>query len=164
MQDLLDMLKPVYTAFASGRPAYAAAMVLVVLVAAARKYGASRIPFLHSDLGGSLLALLGSFGGALVTALAIPGATVTTGLMWTACTVAVAAAGGYSLIKRLLVDPVLRPLAAKAPAALQPVFQLVFWIFDGPDQAAAKAAGDAAVKAKPGAGLNSVTGKPTNVK
>jgi hypothetical protein len=49
------------------------------------------------------------------------------------------------------------------------LFSLVFLIFDqGDDGAAAlaraKAAGDAAVAAKPGAGLDAVTGTPTDVK
>jgi len=68
------------------------------------------------------------------------------------------------------MEPILRPLAAKAPAWMQPIFNAVFWIFDhatGSDGAAAIAeaekAGTAAVDAAPGPGVGGVIGKPKDL-
>ncbi len=68
------------------------------------------------------------------------------------------------MFKNLIIEPLLKPLAAKAPAWMQPLFQLVFWVFDKPSAVAtAEAAGKAAVAAAPGAGIAAVAGKPTEV-
>lgn len=150
--NILDLAKPVLDAVMGGRFAYAASLALVLLVALGRRYGVSRWKFLATDAGGSLLVLLGAFGGALATALAA-GAGMSWGLLWAAVGVAVSASGGYTLVKRLVVDPLLRPLASKAPKWAQPLFKLLLWIFDNQSVAKAEAAGEAAVEAKPSAGL-----------
>lgn len=160
-----DMAKVLYEAIKGGQYAYAACMALIVGVALVKRYGAKRYPWLNGDVGGSLLVLVGSFAGALGTALAGGGA-VTWGLMWAAGGVAVSAAGGYALIKKLFVEPVLRPLVDKAPAWLKPILMMVMWVFDkAPDPVGdAVAAGDAAVKAAPGEGIRVVTGDAKEVK
>lgn len=160
---LLDLARPVYDAFTSGQYLYAGMMALVLAIALTKKYLGPKVPFLHTDVGGSLMTLVGAFAGALATSLA-GGVTVTFAMVKTASLIAVGAAGGYSLIKRLLVDPILRPLAAKAPAWSQPIFQLIFFIFDRPSPiATAEAAGDAAVKETPPTGTEGVAGKPTEI-
>ena len=148
---LMDMAKPLLDAVMHGQFALAGAMLLVLGVALARRYGAKRFPFLHTDAGGSLLTLAGSFGGAVATAL-MAGAGVTTGLLWTALGVAATASGGYTLIKRLAI-PLLKKVLSKLPKALQKPFGLVLWMFESPKVAAAEAAGDAAVAANPAKGL-----------
>lgn len=162
---LLDLARPVYEAVMSGQWYLAAALALVLAVALVRRYAGPKVPFLHSDAGGALLALVGSYGGAVATALAAGGAVMSPHLAWVALTVAIAAAGGYSLIKKLLVAPFLVPWAAKAPAWLKPLLAVVLWIFDRPDPAAqATAAGNAAVAAHPSAGVGGIVGKATEVK
>lgn len=156
----LELARPVVDAIMSGNYLAASALALVLVVAVARKYGAARWAFLGSDAGGSLLVLLGAFGGAVASA-ALGGATWSLDLLWTAAKVAAGAAGGYSLIKRLLM-----PLVDKLPPWLSWIgypLQLVTWVFEARG-AKATAAGAAAVKARPGAGVKQVTGDPRNVK
>jgi hypothetical protein len=157
---LLDLLQPVLAAVKGGQGFLAAALVLVLCVSLARRYAGSRFPWIMSDVGGALLTLLGAFGGAAATAL-MAGTAPSIGLAVTAFGVAFAASGGYSMVKRLGV-PLLRKLQDKAPAWMRPVFGLVLWWFGKPDAVAtAEAAGDAAVEATPGPGIEGVTGKPT---
>ncbi len=156
----LDLARPVYDAVVHGNYALAAAAFLVLAVALVRRYAGPKVPFLHSDAGGALLTLVGSFGGALATALAAGGAVFSGHLAWVAFMIAITAAGGYGLIKKLLVVPFLVPLSKRAPAWMQPLFQLILWVFDRPDPVAkAEAAGTAAVAAKPSTGVTGIIGK-----
>jgi hypothetical protein len=159
-ESLVELAKPLYAAVMSGQWMLAAAAALVFFVAAARKYAAPRWPFLASDAGGVLLVLLGSFGGAAGTALAA-GAVPSLAMAWVALGVAVSAAGGYSILKKLA-----GPLVPKAPMWLQPLFRLVLWFFDHstePAVAEATKAGNDAVAAKPPTGVAGIVGKPTDV-
>lgn len=160
---LLDLAKPVYDAFTKGHYLYAGMLALVLAVALTKRYVTPRVPFLQGDIGGSLLTLILSFAGALATSLA-GGVGVSFAMVKTAAMIAAGAAGGYSLVKRLIIDPILRPLAAKAPAWTQPLFSLIFFIFDRPSPVAvAEAAGDEAVKNNPPTGTEGATGKPTEI-
>lgn len=150
--NILDLAKPVLDAVMGGQYAYAASLALVLLVAAARRWGVKRWQFLRTDAGGSLLVLVGAFGGALATSLAA-GVGMSWGLLWAAVGVAVSASGGYTLVKRLVIDPLLRPLASKVPKWLKPLFSLLLWMFDNQSVAKAEAAGEAAVKKNPSNGL-----------
>jgi len=163
---LLDLLKPVFDAFSGGHYAYAAALLVVAAVALAKRY-LSEDGFFHTNAGGSLLALLAAAALAISSALAAPGAHVTLALLKSALLVGVGAAGGYAVLKNLLVDPILVPLSKKAPAWAQPIFTVLFLIFDhsAPSDAIAEAtkAGDAAVAAKPATGIAGAV-KPTELK
>lgn len=162
---ILDLLKPVADAFAGGHYAFAAALGVIALVALVKKYAGTAVPWLHTDMGGSALALLTASSSALGVSLAAPGAAVTLAMLKSALLVGVGAAGGYAVIKNLLIDPLIKPLMAKAPAWMQPLFQVVMWVFDKPDPVAdATKAGDAAVTAAPAGGVAAVTGTPTDVK
>lgn len=160
----IDLAKPVLEAVRAGNGWLAAALALVLLTTAGRKYGASRWPWLSSKAGGALLNLLLSFGGMAATALAA-GTLPSWALAATALKVSLAAAGGFTLIKELAA-PALRWLESKAPAWLRPwlapAINLALWAFEGKGKAAvakAEAAGQAAVEAKPAAGAEGVTGK-----
>jgi hypothetical protein len=166
-ESLLELAKPVLDALRAGQYPLGAVLALVFAVALARKYGhklpyvGGKVgPFLKTDHGGALLTLLGSFGGAFATALAA-GAAPSLALAWTALGVAVAAAGGYSLIKKLG-----GPLVNKAPEWMRPLLRLVLFFFDHKsDQALAEAkqAGADAVKAKPSTGTAGVIGEPRDL-
>lgn len=164
----LDVAKTIYDAITGGHYAYAAAAGLVLVVALVKRYLGPKVPWLHSDVGGSLLTLTGAFGGAMATSLA-GGGPVTWSLAKSAIAVGVTAAGGYALIKKLIIEPLIKPLRAKLPPWAQPIFSVVLWIFDKPDAAAqveasASAAGDAAVAANPGTGVSGAVGTPTEIK
>lgn len=160
---LLDMLRPVIDAVTSGHYAAASAALLILAIALTRRYLAPHWAFLGTDAGGALLTLVGSLGAGLATVVA--GGPLTVSGAWTAVTIAVGAAGGYTILNKLL-----SPLEAKAPAWMQPIFRLVTWIFDevAPGNpgavAASAAAGDAAVAAKPAQGAASSVGEVTELK
>lgn len=160
----LDLAEGIYNAFHGGHYAYAAAIGLILGVALIKRYLSPKIAWLNSDAGGSILVLLGAGSTALAASLAGGGA-FTFGLAENAFMVGVAAAGGYAMFKNLIVTPLLKPLAAKAPAWAQPIFQVIFWIFDKEDPTTtAVAAGNAAVAAAPAPGVSAVVGTPPDVK
>ena len=127
---------------------YLVAAVLMAATWGARKYLAPKVPWLASDAGGVALALLLAFFGALVTAG--PSAAFSWALLAASAKVAIAAMGGYSGLRKLVV-PLLRWLAGKvglggAAAKI----------------AAAEKAGEDAVKKSPSPGAGAA-GKPTEV-
>lgn len=132
-----DLLSPIYQAFAGKHYEYAGALVLVLAVAVAKRYGAPRYSWLRSDSGGALLVLLGSMGATLSATLA-GGAALSWDMVWRALSIAVTAAGGYTVVKHLLIVPLLAPLAAKLPARFQAWARAVLWIFDGQPAAPAE--------------------------
>ena len=153
----LDLARPVYEAFVHGQKLYAGMLALVLAVALFKRYAPDKWGA-HTDIGGALTTLIGSFAGAMATTLA-SGNAVSWVMVKTATMIAVGAAGGYSLIKKLVIEPFLRPYAAKAPAWLKPILSMILWIFDRPSPVAvAEAAGNEAVAAKPPTGVAEVVG------
>jgi len=117
-----DVAKAVYDAFANGHKAYAAALSLVIVVALVRKYLGGRWRFLHTDIGSTLLVLAGSFGTALAASLA-GGGPATAHAAWSALVVAFGAAGGYTAVKKVIIEP----LAPYLPESIRGV---VLWLFE----------------------------------
>lgn len=155
----LDALRPVFDAVVGGNYFAAAALALVAVTALVSKYGKGRFPWLASGPAKAALVLIGSFGGALGTA-AMGGAAFSLALLWTAVKVAIAAAGGYSLLKELL-----GAIAPHLPSWMQPIVRAVRALFDRPDPAVqVAAAGEAAVVAKPSTGITGVIKTPKTVK
>lgn len=163
---LIDLLKPVYEAFAGHRSALGVALGMIALIAIVKRNIGDKLPWLHTDAGGSLLALLTSSAAATATGLAAPDATVTFDLIKNAVLVGVGAAGGYAMIKHLVIEPLLPHLPAWAQAILSPVL----WIFDGSTKPAAVKiaeaveAGAKAVAAAPAQGIAGIVGAPTVIK
>ncbi len=129
---LWDLAKPVYDAVMHGQYWLAAAGALILAAAAARKYLAPRYAWARGPAGSATIVLVGSFGGAALTALVAmgPGAVMSWALAWTALKVALAAAGGYGLIKALVIDTLVRPHVDDAPGWLQPALRALLWAFD----------------------------------
>lgn len=130
--ELIDLAKPVLDAVLGGNYMYAAALALVLGVALLRRFGGAKYPILASKKAAPFMVLAGSFGAALATSLSA-GAGVSLVMAWGAIKVAVAAAGGYALLK---------PILARVPY-LGALFST---------RVRAKAAGRAAVKADPSDG------------
>lgn len=165
--NLLDLARPIFDEVMKGHYIASAALALGFSMALLKRYAPGKFGvFVHSDTGGSLVTLVMAMSGALATAT-MGGATWHWGMLSTALMVGVVAMGGYTAIKRLIIDPLVRPLAAKLPPWAQPVLSLVLWMFDRRFQAdpakEAAAAGDAAVAADPGAGASAVVGTPTEL-
>lgn len=159
---LLDLLQPVLTAAKAGQGVLAACLLLVFGVAAARRYGAKRWPWLAGDAGGAALTLVGSFAGALATALAA-GTGFSFALAASALGIAFTASGGYSMVKRLLV-PALRKLRDKLPGPARWALDAALWVFGKDPVAEATKAGESAVAANPATGAAGIVGEPTDVK
>lgn len=166
---VLDLAKPVFEAFSGGHYAYAAALLVILVVAALRRYASPKSAFLQSAAGTSLMVLSASMATAMASALAAPGATVTWSLLESSALIGVGASGGFEVLKNLLIDPLLRPLMFKLPAWAQPIGSIILWVFDGTGaDAAALAKSDdaakAAVAADPGKGVAAVLPPPTEIK
>lgn len=164
---ILDLARPVYEAFANHQFALMGSLLVILVVALVKRYLGDKIAWLHSDAGGSALALVGAAATALAAGLVTPGSHLSFDLFKSALLVGVTAAGTYAVLKNLVIDPILKPLARKAPSWLQPVFNLIFAIFDhaGADDGAAavaeaEQAGADAVAVDPGQGAAGVVGKP----
>lgn len=164
--DWIETFRPVLDALLKGQPALAASLFLVAAASTAKHWGGQRFPFLLTNTGSALLVLLGSFGGAMAAAIT-GGAPPGWSLAWQALQIAIGASGSYSLLKQLVVDPVLQPLALKAPKWTQPIFSVVLWFFNKPnpklkaDQLQrATIAGEIAEKETPPQGIRKLTGEP----
>jgi H+/Cl- antiporter ClcA len=89
------------------------ALVVVLAVYVLRKFGGEFIPFFRTDRGGAVLVLAFSLAGAVANALTA-GAPLSGGLLLAALQVGLTAAGGFTLIKRLLFGG---PVIAEAEKA-----------------------------------------------
>jgi hypothetical protein len=166
---LLDLARPVFDAVMHGQYWLGASLALVLAVAAFKRYAPAGAlqDFAHSNAGASLLVLLGSFGGALATALLAVGSNgITLALAWTALKVALVAAGGYTLLKNVIVDPLMASswYQTSAPEWLKSIMMLLLWVFLKPSPVVAAAdAGNTAVNENPPTGADGSTGTPTDL-
>lgn len=149
MDSFSDFLDLIVKAAHSGSWMYLVAAVLMAATWGFRKYLSARWPFFATDAGGVVLPYLLSFFGALVTMG--PTAAVSGATLLTAAKLALAAAGGYTAVRKALW-----------PALLWLLGKL------GLGSAAAKIAdaekaGAAAVKAAPAPGV-AEAGSPKDVK
>jgi len=160
---LIDLLRPVWEAFAGGHYVAAGSLAVVFVVAAARRYAPGKVgAWLHTDAGGAASTFLISFAGALAAATA-GSAPFAFGMLGTAAMIAFVAAGGYTMIKKLIVDPLVGSdwWKSKAPAWLKAIAAAVLWIFDKRDPVAeAEKEGDDAVASNPSTGADGTAGKP----
>ena len=168
-ESLFDMARPLLDAVMHGQYWLGASLALVLAVTAFKQLApAGKLQdFAHSDAGGAILVLLGSLGGALATALIASGTNaVSMALLWAALKVALGAAGGYSLIKKLVVEPLMASswYLNSAPAWLKSVMGLLLWAFTKPSATdAATQAGNDAVVANPPTGADGSAGTPTDL-
>lgn len=162
--NIWDLLRPVYEAFKNGNHVLAGMTAIVAAVALAKRYMPGKAgAWINGKYGQPLSVLAMTFAASMATAISA-GGLPSFGMAKTAALIAAAAAGGYSMIKTLIVEPFLRPWAAKAPTWIRWAFDMILWIFDRPMPVAkAEAAGAAAVAAKPGTGIEAVTGKAREV-
>lgn len=96
-------------AIASSNWALLVAVLLMCVVAVARKYASPYVPFLRTDLGGILSVFLLSACGAAVTALKA-GAPMSMGLFVDVVKMAFMAAGGFTVVKKFLAPLVVKNL------------------------------------------------------
>ncbi len=168
---LLEQARPIYETIMAGHYLAAAALALAFSVALAKRYAPGKAgAFLDTDVGGTLATLAMAFFGAAATSLAayqgFDGFSV--GMLFASAKIAAMAAGGYALIKKLIVEPFrASSWYAKSPAWFKAALQLGMWMFDkraaSEDKVKeAEQAGAEAVKADPSGGTDSPSnlGKP----
>ena len=130
-----DLLGAVYSALTGGHYAYVACMALVAAVALARKSLGAKVPWLHTNVGSAVLVLVGTFGATMASAL-LGGGPVTLSAAENALGIAFAAAGGYSAVKTLVIQPLL----PKLPSWMQPIVGYLFFHASDPGNIAPPAA------------------------
>lgn len=158
-----DLIRPLLDALLAGRYVLVLALLVIVATGLIRKVGAAT-SWVHTTWGGTLLALATSTATAITVTMASADVVLTATLLWSCLMVGVSVAGGYVVIKNLLVDPILRPLALKAPAWAQPIFMVIFYIFDKPNPVVdVLNAGGVALIAVPGEGVTVITGAKAEV-
>jgi len=100
-EQLEEFARLLLDAVTSRNYALLAALVVVVLVYLLRRFGGRFIPFFNTERGGAMLVLCVSLAGAVANALAA-GAPFSVALLLTALQVGLMAAGGFTIIKRIL--------------------------------------------------------------
>lgn len=159
---IADLLRAVYDAFRGGHHVAAGALALIAAVAMLKRYAgqiSARLEaILHTDVGGAATTLALAFLGAIAAADSISWSTV-----WTSGGLAVAAVGGYTLIRRLVVD---RILASKwyvtAPGWIKTLLSVITWLGAKPDAVTrAEQAGADAIRSVPSTGADGVVGPAT---
>lgn len=138
--DLESWAQALLSAFTAGRWSLVAVLAIVALVAGARAILVPRVPFFKTDLGGTLLGFVGGTAAALAAALT-GGAALGLPALASAATVAFAAMGGWTAVKRLLM-PLLGMLLRLLGVGTSPSVT----------KAEAEKAGDDAVKKNPSDG------------
>ncbi len=172
-QSLSEMMKVAYDAIVGGHYVAGVAFTLIVCVALLKRYSPGRLGrFVNGDAGGVLAAFVVSCAGAVATAtIAFKGwEGLTLALLYGSAKVAVFAAGGFVMFKRLIVEPLLASdwYNERAPAWLKMALRGLLWIFtkrnDGDAVVKdAEAAGARAVADNPSGGVARVLGHPSEV-
>lgn len=158
---LLDLARPVLDAIVAGHGWLAAALAVVMIVAAVRRYlpDAYGGKFARSDVGGIVAAFAVAFAGAVATSLTA-GAAMSAGIALAAVKVALGAAGGYSILHKLAGALVATKWWAEhAPAWLKSVVALVLSLIGSSAISKAERAGQDAVEASPAKGPEAVVGE-----
>lgn len=165
--NILDFARPAFDALMAGHYLAGAALALVFALTAFKRYAPGKMrEFALSDAGGGLLALGISFFGAVATATLAgegPFGGFTIAVAITSGKIAFLAAGGYVLVKKILVMPLLASAwyANKAPMWFKSVMGVVLWAFMSSSiSEQAIEAGNEAVKDNPGPGADGIVGPP----
>ncbi len=152
---LLDLARPIFDAVMHGQWWLGAALAVVFVTAATRRYlpDAYGGKFARGDVGGLITAFLIAFGGALATTFAAPGAVMSGAVLLVGLKVGLGAVGGFVALNQLA-----KALAGtewfktKAPAWLRTGLTFLLALIGSSAIAKAEKAGDAAVAANPATG------------
>lgn len=158
---LLELAKPMLDAVKNGQGWLAAALGVMFFTALARRKLPDRFggAFVRGDTGGMITAFVFAFAGAVATAATAEGfAGMTGGLAVAGLKVALAAIGGFvALHKMATAFTATKWWREKCPASVRFAVELVLKLIGSSAADKAKAAGDAAVKAKPSTGMGEFT-------
>jgi hypothetical protein len=165
---LLELAKPVMDAVMKGNWWLAAALSVILLTSATRKY----LPdswggkYVRSDVGGMLTEFMLSFAGAIATAAAAAGTlfVMEGALALTALKIGFAAVGGFVAIHKLATWMISTSFwNEKMPASVKMAVSFLLGVIGSSAIARAAKAGEAALEAKPSTGANELAGEPTKL-
>jgi hypothetical protein len=125
--DYLDLLRPIWEAISAGNWWMAGAAIIVVAGVLLSRFGQQLSSWFATGAGKAVIVLVTSFGTALYASLQA-GAVGSLELLWAATRLAVEAAGIYSLIKALVLEPLLR--WTTAPAPIRWFTKALAWVYD----------------------------------
>lgn len=163
---LLDLAKPVYDAVVNGNYWLAAAVGVVFLTAATRKYlpDAYGGKFARGQWGGRATAFIYAFAGALATTFAAPGAAMSMAVLLTAFKVGTAAIGGWMVLHGLAKWLTTTKFwNEKMPAPVKMVVGFILGLMGSNAIKKAEAAGQKAVDENPPQGGAGPTGNVTEI-
>lgn len=146
-----DAARSVFDAVMHGQWWAAAALAVVLLCAAIRKYmPASWKDGTKGDIVGTALAFVLAFSMAVATVMVAPGAAMSAGVALTALKIGVAAIGGYNVLHKIATWLV---AWGKLPSWAMPIIGLLTTLIGSNAISKAEALGNKAVVAKPATGL-----------
>lgn len=158
---LFELARPVFDAIVHGNYWLAAALGVILLTAAAKKYlpDAYGGRLVRSELGGMVTAFALAFAGALATTFAAPGATMTMLVLWAAVKIGFWAVGGFMALHKIATVLVKTKFwNEKMPAPIKALVALALSMIGSSAVAKAEKAGQDAVEAKPAEGPKAVVG------
>lgn len=163
---LLDLARPVFDAVVHGNWWLAAALGVVFLTAAAKKYlpDAYGGRLVRSELGAMATAFVLAFGGALATTFAAPGAAMTMAVLTAALKVGFFGVGGWMILHRIAQALVKTKFwNERMPAPVKAAVAFVLRLIGSSAISKAEAAGQKAVEANPPTGAANPAGEPTKI-
>lgn len=158
---LLDLARPVFDAIVHGNYWLAAALAVVLLTAAAKKYlpDAYGGRLVRSELGAMATAFVLAFAGALATTFAAPGAAMTMAVLMAALKIGTAAVGGFMILHKLVgVLAATKWYQEKMPAPVKALVAFIMGMIGSSAVKKAEEAGAKAVEANPAKGPEAVVG------
>lgn len=159
---LLDLARPVFDAVMHGQWWLGAALAVVLLTAAAKKYlpDAYGGKYVRSELGAMATAFLLSFGGAIATTMAAPGAAMTMAVAMAALKIGAAAVGGWMILHKVMQVVVATKFwNDRVPAPVKALVSFVLGLVGSSAISKAEKAGQEAVDASPPQGPAQVNGE-----
>lgn len=117
-ENLAEFAQLVLDAVASKNYLLLASLGVIAVVYVLRRFAGGKFPWLRTDRGGALLVLLTSIAGGFANAF-LAGSPLSWGLVLSAVTTGLAAAGGYSIIKKLVFGDAEKIKAQAASAGEQ---------------------------------------------
>jgi len=126
---LFELARLLWVAVSGGEFVSIAVAILVMLSALLARFGVRLTRWFGTSGGRAVITLLVTFFGGLSAALAA-GTEVTWAVLRTVFVFAATTAGGYSLIKALVIEPLTPWMRDRAPDWLHLIWRGVSWVYD----------------------------------
>lgn len=126
---LVELVRLLWVAITGGEFISIVVALLVIISSLLARFGVHLSKWFGTGAGRAVITLLVAFSGGLSSALAV-GTPITWGVLRTVIVFALTAAGGYSLIKALIVEPLTPWMRDRAPEWLRLIWRGLTWVYD----------------------------------